>query len=99
MYIKDGIAYAGTQEPIIKVSGVRPMEGYKLWIRFNTAETKIVDFTNLIDKPAYAPLADEQVFKSVYIDYGVTVWNNGDIDISPEYLYENGISEEMFGIA
>lgn len=22
---------------------------------------------------------------------GVTVWNNGDIDIAPEYLYKNGV--------
>ena len=44
MYIVDDIAYAGEPEPIIKVSGVRPMENHKLWVRFNTGETKIFDF-------------------------------------------------------
>ena len=36
MYIVDGIAYAGEQAPVIKISGIRPMDDYKLWIRFNT---------------------------------------------------------------
>ena len=31
-----------------------------------------------------------KIFCEVYIDYGVTVWNDGDIDIAPETLYEQG---------
>lgn len=34
---------------------------------------------------------NKNVFNSVYIDYGVPVWNDGDIDIAPEYLYKHGI--------
>ena len=34
-------------------------------------------------------------FRGVYIDYGVTVWNDGDIDIAPEYLYENSVPAEQ----
>ena len=37
------------------------------------------------------PLSDKTVFDTVYVDYGSTVWNNGDIDIAPEYLFENSI--------
>ena len=91
MYIIDGIAYAGEQTHAVKVCGVRPMEDYKLWLRFNTGEAKIFDFKPLLDKPAFTPLADKAVFNAVYIDYGVTVWNDGDIDIAPETLYENGV--------
>jgi hypothetical protein len=91
MYIKNGIAYAGEETPLIKISGVRPMEHYKLLIRFNTGETKIFDFEPELHYPAFSPLKDKKVFDSVYIDYGVTVWNDGEIDIAPEYLYKNGI--------
>jgi len=91
MYIKDGIAYAGEHSPEIKISGVRPMDDFILWIRFSNGETKIFDFKPLLNTPAFAPLKNETVFKSVYIDYGITVWNNGEIDISPETLYEKGI--------
>ena len=50
-------------------------------------------------RPTYgiAPLADEHTFAGVYIDYGMTVWNDGDIDIAPEYLYQH--SEDAEGIA
>jgi hypothetical protein len=89
MYLKDGIIYAGEQTPQIKVSGVRPMANYRLWIRFSTGEARVFDFTPLLQEPAFAPLADMDVFRGVYIDYGVLVWNDGEIDISPEYLYEH----------
>lgn len=91
MYIVDGIAYAGEPEPIIKVNGVRPMENYKLWLRFNTGEAKIFDFKPLLDMPAFASLKNIDLFNQVYIDYGVPVWNDGDIDIAPEKVYRDGI--------
>lgn len=90
MYIRDGIAYAGELEKPIKVSGVRPMNDYKLWVRFSNSEVKIFDFVPLLEAPVFQPLKDKNIFNSVYIDYGVTVWNDGEIDIAPEYIYENG---------
>ena len=87
MYIKDGIAYAGDIKPPLKVSGVRPLKDYKLWIRFNTGEEKVIDFSCEITYPAFAPLKDKELFRSAYIDYGTVVWDSGNIDISPEYLY------------
>lgn len=90
MYVVNGIVYAGWQHPPIKITGVRPMENHLLWVRFNTGESKIFDFKPLLDRPAFAPLTDRSVFNSVYIDYGVTVWNDGAIDIAPETLYEQG---------
>lgn len=96
MFIKDGIAYAGESKPAVRVSGVRPMKDYLLWIRFNTGEAKVFDFKPLLDAPAFQPLKDEEVFKSVYIDYGVTVWQDGAIDIAPAYLYENSIAYEAW---
>ena len=94
MYIVNGIAYAGEQAPTIKVSGVRPLDDYKLWLRFNTGEVKVFDFKHELDQPAFSPLKDKELFNSVYIDYGVTVWNDGDIDIAPEYLYNNGVLQD-----
>jgi len=92
MYIVNGIAYAGEQVPMIKIGGVRPLDDYKLWVRFTTGEAKIFDFKPLLDTPGFAPLKDENVFKQVYIDYGITVWQDGNIDIAPEKLYEDGVA-------
>ena len=80
MYIKNGIAYAGEQTPPLKISGVRPLADYRLWVRFSTGEAKIVDCTPLLQSPCFAPLKDEATFRA------------GDIDIAPEYLYENGVT-------
>ena len=91
MYIDNGIAYAGERKPAIRISGVRPMDDYMLWVRFNTGEAKIYDCKPLLELPGFAPMKDVEVFKSVYIDYGVTVWLDGDIDVAPEELYENGV--------
>lgn len=92
MYIQNGIAYAGDLTPAIRISGVRPMADHRLWVRFNTGEAKIYDFKPLLSVPAFAPLADDKLFREVYIDYGVAVWADGEIDIAPEELYQNGIS-------
>ena len=90
MYIENGIAYAGEKKPMLKVNGVRAMENHLLWVRFNTGEAKIYDMTPLLSQPAFLPLRDNAVFQSVFIDYGIPVWNDGEIDIAPEELYAKG---------
>lgn len=94
MYIIDGIAYAGEVSPAIKVKSVRALPDYKLWVRFNDNSLKLFDFSNLLDEPCYQPLKDIDLFNSVYVDFGIAVWNNGEIDISPEKLYSEGIPIE-----
>ena len=89
MYELNGIVYADDPVPLKTIKSVRPLEGYKLLLRFSTGEEKEVDITCLLDEPAFRPLQDQKIFQSVYIDYGTVVWCNGTIDIAPEYLYSN----------
>ena len=91
MEIQNGIAYAGEQKKPVTVSRVRPLPDYMLWVRFSTGEIKLFDFKPLLDAPAFRPLKEPEVWSGVYIDYGVTVWQDGAIDIAPEYLYEYGV--------
>ena len=93
MHIQSGVVYADNQTPEIKVCGVRPLPGRRLWLRFSNGESKIFDFTDLLSQEVFRPLKDDSVFNDVRIDYGTVVWNNGEIDIAPEYLYEYGKDE------
>lgn len=56
MYIVDGIAYAGELEPMLQVVGVRPLNDFRLWVRFNNDEVKIFDFKLLLHWPTGIPL-------------------------------------------
>jgi hypothetical protein len=88
MYERDDIMYADDPTPLLTVKAVQPLDNYTLRIRFSTGEEKEVDITPLLDEPALLPLKDKAVFNRVYVDYGAPVWNDGTIDIAPEYLYE-----------
>ncbi len=90
MYVVDGIAHAEEPTPILRVSGVRPLSDFCLWVRFNNGEARVFDLSPLLSLPVYAPLADPDTFRSVYLDYGVPAWNDGEIDIAPELLYDQG---------
>ena len=91
MYEINGIVYADDPKPLVTVKSVRPLGNYKLFVRFSTDEERIIDLTPLLDEPVFKKLKNISVFNDVYIDYGTVVWNNGTIDIAPEYLYENGV--------
>ena len=53
MYINNNIAYADVKAPALKVCGVRPLNNYCLWVRFNNGESKIFDFKPLLNAPAF----------------------------------------------
>ncbi|MCQ2440771.1 MAG: DUF2442 domain-containing protein [Clostridia bacterium] len=91
MYIKDNIAFAGNFPEILKVVEIQPNGLYKLKITFNNGKKALFDFQNLLEFECYKPLADKNVFESVSLDRGIPIWLDGEIDISPEYLYENRI--------
>lgn len=99
MYVIDGIAYAGEPETTIKVCGVRALENYRLWLRFSDGSIKIYDVNKLLNYPAFEPLKDKEVFKTVYIDYETVNWCEGEIDIAPEELYKNGVTADKENIA
>lgn len=91
MRIENDIVYASDPTPILKVRAIKPLKDYKLHLEFNNNEVRVFDFSPLIQKSLYQPLKNKAVFNAVVLEHGVPVWANGDIDISPEYLYNNSI--------
>ena len=91
MYIVNDIAYAGELEKPLSVVSVRPLEDYKLWIRFSNGETRIFDCTKLFEYPVFQRLQDKEVFKGVYVDYGIPMWCDGELDYCPDTLYAESV--------
>ena len=71
------------------VDEVKANNDYTLLLTFVTGEKKIFDFKPLLNEYPFEPLKDIDFFKKAYICGRSVVWND-DIDIAPEYLYENG---------
>lgn len=91
MYIIDGIAYAGSMPEPIKVRSVRPLDGYRLVVGFSNGEKRVFDLEPLLGMPCYKLLCDKEIFDKAYVEYGTVCWQDGDIDISPETLYERSV--------
>jgi len=64
---------------------------YKLRIRFENNEVRMVDFLEHLDGPVFEPLKDLGYFRlfKVNRDIDTIVWPN-NADFSPDFLYEIG---------
>ena len=74
-----------------KVTEATYLGGYKLKIRFDNGESKVVDLQPHLDGPIFEPLKDLGFFKSFYVnqDLDTIVWPN-NADFAPDFLYEIG---------
>ncbi len=88
MYIKNAICYAGKYEEGIKVSEVKPLRGMMMLVTFSTGEKRLFD-ASLLTGSAFEPLKNESIFSSPTIFHGIIIWNNGEIDVAPETVYED----------
>lgn len=88
MYIRDGIAYAGNPEPMLSVNEAVPFGDRKLLLTFNDGSIREFDGKTLTGE-AFKPLRDKQVFDAIVLDHGIPTWCNGEVDISPDYLYSH----------
>ena len=98
MYVVNGIAYAAEKQENIEIKNVKALDDMILLVTFSTGEQRVFDASYLIEYPAFAPLKDETIFKSAKVEYGVVVWNDGEIDIAPETMYEKSYEYESVGM-
>lgn len=96
MFIVNGIAYAAAPMQEIRVRAVKPLDDMMMILTFVSGEKRLYDASQLLDYPAFQPLRDEAVFKSAAVEHGIVVWNDGEIDVAPETMYQNSyVYEEM----
>ncbi len=65
--------------------------GFRIKVRFDNGECKVVDLQPHLDGPIFEPLKDIDFFRSFCVnqDIDTIVWPN-TADFSPDFLYEVG---------
>lgn len=73
---------------IPKVVEVKPLDGYRLWLRFQDGVSGIADLSAELWGPMFEPLKDAALFAqaSVHPELETVTWPNG-ADLAPEFLY------------
>ena len=80
----------------LEITHAEYMGEYSLKVFFNNGEYRVFDFASIIERyPVFAPLSDMNIFKS-YVITDTLEWENGRIDIAPEYIYEHGVKPYDF---
>ena len=75
---------------MLEIQAVEPLEGRSVRMTLSDGTVVDRDLTDLLWGPVFAPIvADEGVFRSVFVDYGTLVWP-GNVDLAPETLIWDG---------
>lgn len=74
---------------------VKPLENYKLYIKFKNGEERIYDLMEVLRNKMFKKLKDIEYFKNVKVSGCTVEWQGGE-DIAPENLYNDSISIEDY---
>jgi hypothetical protein len=74
--------------PMVDVIRLRPLGGWRLWLRFTDGSEGVHDLSALAAKggPMLEPLKDAAYFSRVFVEMGAPTWPNG-FDLDPINLY------------
>ena len=77
---------------IPKVIEIKPLEGYRLWLRFQDGTSGTVDLRAELWGPMFEALKDKNLFAQAKIDpeLETVTWPNG-ADLAPEFLYQQTV--------
>ena len=66
---------------------VRPVDGYRIWIKFDDGTQGEIDLSDLAGRGVFQSWTDRKVFEAIRVDEsGAVVWP-GEIDLCPDALY------------
>ncbi len=77
-------------EVLLDVVSVQPTHDYKLHLEFENGENRVFDMSPYLNKKPFLFLQNISVFAQASVDFGTVVWP-GNIDISPETLYDSSV--------
>ena len=77
----------------MSVESVKPLDGYKLLIKFVNGDERIFDVSPYLNIGRFAELRSLSLFNSVVVKFDSIEWAN-HLDIDPEMLYEKSVKTE-----
>ncbi len=75
------------------ITRVKPLDDYKLLLRFANGEEKVFDVSPYLNVGKFAELRDISLFRSVVVKFDSIEWAN-HLDIDPEFLYEKSVNSQ-----
>lgn len=74
-------------EVIHDIVAVKPLDGFRLDVKFDNGEKDVLDFARHLGKPYWKQLNDPAFFRQAFVCYGTIAWPT-EIDIGPEDVWE-----------
>lgn len=91
--------YSRREGILLKITEVRPHEGFHLWVRFNDEANGYVALDDLVGRGVFEIWSDRRIFESVRInEVGSLEWP-GEVDLCADALYlrlTGKLPEELF---
>ena len=88
MYVINGIVYADSEADSVTVKDAKALDGMIMVVTFSNGERRLFDATALKGE-VFEPLKNNDIFKDFKVEFGTITREDKEIDIAPEYLYEN----------
>ena len=89
MHEENGIVYSDNPEKMLTVLEVRHMYSGIYLLKFSDGVSKLFD-TSILKGEVFEPLKNPEIYENTKLEYGIVTWNNGEIDCSLDFMYENG---------
>jgi Protein of unknown function (DUF2442) len=83
---------------IPRIVEVKPLDGYRLWVRFHDGTAGTVDLSAELWGPMFEPLKDMELFAqaTIHPELETITWPNG-ADLAPEFLYQQASQQRIAG--
>ena len=85
MVVRDGICYPDAPMRHVKIVAAENVGDHLLHVRFDDGELRVFDGRSLVGE-VFEPLKSADAFADWKLDYETLTWNDGDIDISADYV-------------
>ena len=72
---------------MVRPTEVKPLDNYRLWIKFSDGIEGVIDLSNLAGKGVFALWNDYRKFEKVSIGSGGEIAWNDQVDLCPDAVY------------